>query len=422
MESTATGSRNISDAPPENSASTPEGTEQSPYRWVILLVVWMSFLLSCVSRAAWSTVSAPVGHSLGISVAMLGAFVTAFYVGYVVANVGGGFLTDVIGGRRTLTYTLILLGISTFAFGYANDLRTGFAIQTIMGLAAGADYPTGVKIITSWFGKDRGRALGLYTTATSFAVVIANATIPLLSNAFGWQNAFRALGLCTFGWAFVSSRALRDAPTKAAFAHITTDEIRALVKNRNLVLLALAGLGALWATVGFTAWGNALMIKQYEIDPVTAGRIFVLFGVGAVLTKPLLGWLSDLFDGATKLLGVLSLACFAGMLLVFSRCSTAQEFYIAAPFLGAVAFGYTPVLVAQVTQTSGAKAAGLAAGLTTAVWQLGSAMAPLVVGAVYARSHSFSYPLLTLAAGPVLGALILIFIRRRSSNVAAVSA
>ncbi|WP_438451722.1 MFS transporter, partial [Listeria monocytogenes] len=139
--------------------------------------------------------SAPVGHSLGISVAMLGAFVTAFYVGYVVANVGGGFLTDVIGGRRTLTYTLILLGISTFAFGYANDLRTGFAIQTIMVLAAGADYPTGVKIITSWFGKDRGRALGLYTTATSFAVVIANATIPLLSNAFGWQNAFRALGL-----------------------------------------------------------------------------------------------------------------------------------------------------------------------------------------------------------------------------------
>ncbi|MGV7243604.1 MFS transporter [Caballeronia sp. M23-90] len=400
---------------PNGSApGAPSSTESQPpaYRWTILFVVWFAFLLSYVDRVAWSTVSAPVGQSLGISVAMLGAFVTAFYIGYVVANVIGGILTDTIGGRKTLILALLPLGVATFCFGYTHNLRTGFALQLVMGLSAGADYSAGVKIIASWFGKDRGRALGFYSTATSLAVVIANSTVPSMSNWFGWQNAFRVLGVATFCWAIVTFFLLRDSPTTPS-SRITRRELGGLLKNRNLVLLALAGCGALWGTVGFGAWGNALMTKQYGISPVTAGSISALFGVGAVIAKPLLGWVSDLLNGATKLVSIVCLICFAAMLAVFGQCSTVTQFYVVAPLLGAVAFGYTPVLIAQVTRASGAKSAGAAAGFTNAIWQSGSALAPIFVGQVYAASHSFSYALLTLAAGPICGAFILLFVARR---------
>jgi nitrate/nitrite transporter NarK len=63
------------------------------------------------------------------------------------------------------------------------------------------------------------------------------------------------------------------------------------------------------------------------------------------------------------------------------------------------------------TDASGSKSAGAAAGLTNAIWQSGSAMAPLVVGQVYGRTHSFSLALMTLAAGPVVAAITLLFIR-----------
>jgi MFS family permease len=103
------------------------------------------------------------------------------------------------------------------------------------------------------------------------------------------------------------------------------------------------------------------------------------------------------------------------MLVVFGQCSTVTQFYIVAPFLGAAAFGYTPVLIAQVTRASGAKSAGAAAGLTNAIWQSGSAVAPIVVGGVYASTHSFIYALLTLAAGPMCGAVLLFFVTRNLS-------
>jgi len=390
--------------------------KQSAYRWAILFVVWIAFLLSYVDRVAWSTVAAPVGHSLGIAVALLGAFVTAFYIGYVLANVVGGILTDTIGGRKTLIWALIPLGVATFCFSFTHDLKTGFAIQFVMGIAAGADYSAGVKIITAWFGKDRGKALGLYSTATSLAVVVANATVPYIATTFSWQTAFRSLGVATLLWALACVLMLRDSPTKFPSVRITRREVTILVTNRNLVLLAFAGCGALWGTVGFAAWGNALMTKQYGISPVTAGSITALFGVGAVIAKPLLGWLSDLLNGATKLVSIACLLGFAIMLLVFSQCSTVTQFYWVAPFLGAVAFGYTPVLIAQVTQASGAKSAGAAAGLTNAVWQSGSALAPIVVGQVYASTHSFVAALVSLAVGPLCGALLLVFVRRRGNE------
>src|SRR5262249_42963310 len=177
----------------------------------------------------------------------------------------------------------------------------------------------------------------------------------------------------------------RGAPPRGEppLARIKAADVLALLKSRSLVLLAIAGCGGLWATVGFGAWGNALMTKQYGISPVTAGSILTFFGIGAVIAKPLLGWLSDIHHGARQRVSTLCLTAFAIMLMVFGQCSTVSQFYMLAPLLGAAAFGYTPVLMAQVSDASGRNSAGAGAGLTNAIWQSGSAVSPLVVGYFY---------------------------------------
>jgi sugar phosphate permease len=401
---------------PSFAAKRPDADPPPAYRWVVLFVTWVAFLLSYVDRVAWSTVAAPVGHSLGLSLSMLGAFITAFYIGYVVANVVAGFLTDTFGGRLTMTFALVPLGIATFCFSYTHSLASGVAIQLAMGVAAGADYSAGVKILTAWFGKEKGRAMGIYTTATSLAVVLANATVPLMSQQYGWETAFRILGGITLCWAVVSFLLLRDSPVREAYVAITRAEIRGLMKNRNLILLAFAGFGGLWGTVGYGAWSNALMTKQYGISPIVAGSIAAWFGIGAVLAKPTLGWISDLNVRLRIPMSVTCLAGFAILLVVFGQCSTTAQFYVIAPILGAFAFGYTPLLMAEITTASGSKSAGAAAGLTNAVWQLGSAISPLMVGLVYGQTKSFSLALATLAAGPIAAAVILLFLRTKVSS------
>jgi sugar phosphate permease len=372
-----------------------------------LFVVWGAFLLSYIDRVAWSSVAAPVGQSLGLSVSLLGVFVTAFYIGYVIANVVGGILTDTLGGRATLTLALVPLGLATFAFSATTSLSMGIGIQFAMGLFAGADYSAGVKILSAWFGKERGKAMGLYTTATSLAVVVANATVPRAAQSIGWGNAFRILGLITCAWAVLAFLLIRNTPEGTKPKKATGKDFLALLQNRNLILLAIVGCGALWGTVGFGAWGNALMTREYGISPVTAGVIAAWFGMGAVVSKPILGWISDVRKGARRQLSIACLLGFGVMLILFGHASTVTEFFLIAPVLGATAFGYTPLLVAQVTEASGDRLAGAAAGMTNAIWQLGSALSPLLVGQIYGNSHSFGLALGALAAGPLIGAAVM---------------
>jgi sugar phosphate permease len=388
-----------------------EDPASSPYRWVVLFVVWGAFLLSYIDRVAWSSVAAPVGQSLGLPVAMLGAFVTAFYVGYVIANLVGGVVSDAIGGRLTLTLALVPLGISTFCFSYAHSLSTGIGIQVIMGLAAGADYSAGMKIIAAWFHKDRGRAMGLYTTATSLAVVTANMTIPAFSAAHGWQSAFKVLGSVTLLWAIVAISVLKNSPYTNKSPSVTRKDLATLLRNRTLILLAIAGFCAYWGVIGFTAWANALMTKGLGISPVTAGSIVALFGVGAAVAKPGIGWFSDLIGGKRKMLSIITLVLFAVVLLLFGQLTSVSHLYLIAPILGVVAFGYMPLLMAELTEASGTALAGAAAGWTNAVWQLGSAFAPIVIGQVFSQTHSLPATLMTLALGPLLAVVALAFVR-----------
>ena len=100
----------------------------SAYRWVILLVTWAAFLLSFIDRLAWGNVAVSVGASLGMSIAALGVFVTAFYVGYVAANAIGGFFTDWLGGRLMLMAALVPLGVFTFLFSFTESVVTGLVL------------------------------------------------------------------------------------------------------------------------------------------------------------------------------------------------------------------------------------------------------------------------------------------------------
>lgn len=390
--------------------------ESSRYRWVILFVVWAAFLFSYIDRVAWSSVAAPVGQSIGIAVSMLGAFVTAFYLGYVAANLVGGVLTDRLGGRRTLAVALLPLGLATFCFGEVRTLSTGILVQAVMGLAAGADYSAGVKLISAWFEKDRGRAMGIYVTATSLAVVAANFVVPRITAAYGWSTAFQILGAVTCLWGIVAILVIRDAPTHAAAEKPTTAELIALLRNRNLVLLAIAGGCAWWAVVGFSAWGNALMTREHGVSPVTAGSVAACVGIGAAVAKPMMGWVSDLAKGHRRYLTSATLLCYSVSLVVFAYLNSPTQLYLLAPILGVVAFGYIPILMAQVTETSGRKAAGAAAGMSNAIWQLGSALSPIAVGQVYGHSHSLLSAMITLAIGPLLAAVVVLFIGPRGSR------
>ncbi len=77
-------------------------------------------------------------------------------------------------------------------------------------------YVAGVKPITTWFStRERGRAMGVFMTASSLAVVLTNLIVPLLLADAGWQGVYHWLGLVTACLGIVALIVVRDGPASA---------------------------------------------------------------------------------------------------------------------------------------------------------------------------------------------------------------
>jgi nitrate/nitrite transporter NarK len=77
------------------------------------------------------------------------------------------------------------------------------------------------------------------------------------------------------------------------------------------------------------------------------------------------------------------------------------------------AFIYTPLIVAMVAEIAGPHLVGSAYGITNAFWQLGSVIVPIVVGVVYQQTNSLYAAFVALAAGPLLAAVAMFWVRER---------
>ena len=381
-----------------------EHAARLPYRWVVLCIAFFAFFITFLDRLAWANASLLASKSIGVPLAALGTFVTAFYIGYVIANFLGGILTDRLGSRRMLAYALVPLALSTFAFGYTTSFAEGLLLQALMGVFAGADYAACIKIISYWFhSSERGRALGLFATAPSVGVAFANGVFPTFLLNTEWRNLYFVLGLATGIVALACILGLRDAPIPAPTSS-TRPSLRLVFGNRTLIVIALAGFGANWGTWGFSFWATALMVRGHHLSPVAAGTVTMIFGAAAIISKPIFGLISDLVGGHRRLIVTIDLIAFAAMLLLFGWQDRELWFLIAAPFLGITAFVYSPLLAAMITEVAEPRVIGAATGSINAFWQLGSVIVPSVVGLVFASTESFQAAFLVLAAGPLLGA------------------
>jgi sugar phosphate permease len=374
-------------------------------RWVVVVVATLAYLVSFLDRLGWSGVAAGAAHDFGLPIAALGAFTSLFFVGYLVSSLLGGFVVDRFGARRTLVAALVPLGLLTIGFGLVRSVAAAAVIQLLMGLAAGVDFAACMRLIAERFERvRRASATGVLMMASSAGVLVVGLVAAPLTGLGSWAWVFVVFGAVTLLVAAAVLVVVGDVPTATVpDGPAWRAAVPTLVRTPRWLLLALGGFGALWGTWGTTTWMQNLMILGHGLTPSRAGLVVSAFGLGAVVAKPVIGAVCDRLGAARVVPMVVILALFTLGLLGFGFLTTAGGFLTAAPLLGVVAFGYSPLMNSMVTEVVPDALVGAAAGLANGVWQVGSVLAPLAVGAVFAASGgSFPAVFATLAAGPLV--------------------
>lgn len=354
----------------------------------VLLSVWLVFTLSATERMVVPPVLPMLSKELSLSAVQAAGYMSIYYFGYVCTQLPGGLLTDRFGPRKVLLGSLFVMGCTTVLMYTVTSYEMGLFYRLLTGIGSGAIMSSCMRSIFENFpGKGRGSAVGIFMTASSSGLTLANFMVPLVADLYGWRSSFLITGVAPllvliivyFFLKEYTTDEERSAQHKANPNEFWTNLV-AVSKNKNIWKLGASNAFANAATWGTAIWANTYMNKVMGVSLVEAGMLMGTFGVAAIICKPFSGVLADMVGLKRKYLLSLLLLIFAPLLIWFGINKDIGMLKYVVPILGLFAFAYSPVVHTLVGDIVPLHLSGSGTGLWNLITQLGPLIAPLAVG------------------------------------------
>lgn len=388
--------------------------EALPYRWVILAMMVSCFVFTFFVRFTWPPLIPVVVPILGMKMTQAGAYMSAFYLGYVITQIPAGILADRFGVRLILALSLIVEGISTFGMGYITTYDSGFALRVVTGLGAGAVYAACARSLMEWFpARERGTAFGIMLGAPSAGIVLSSVIVPPLNTAIGWAGAFKAVGIATIVLGIIIFLLVRSSETTKSGGSMFGG-FAVMFRSRNIILTALAGFCLMWVELGTATWAIA-HVKKLGHSLGAAGSVMMFYGIGGLISPPISGYLSDRI-GHRKWILIISLLIIAPITVVFGYQKDFTMLCAMGFLFGFCSYLANPHLTILISEFAGKQWAATANGASNVIFQIASMVGPLIMGWSIDKTGNFSTVWWVMAAGPLLAVLLMLPVDSESTN------
>jgi MFS transporter, CP family, cyanate transporter len=355
---------------------------QRPYRWLILVLLWLLYFSFGVVTRSPSPLITPIIQDLKISYGQMGFVLGSWQMVYIIIAIAAGIIMDRWGIRKSIFLGALVIGLSSLL----RSVSTGFfsllfyvALFGVGGPMISIGCP---KTISTWFtGRERGTAVGIYTTGPWIGGMVSlaatNSVVMPLTN-YSWRMTFVWYGLMTvvfavLWWGMTGEKDTDNATERFNVMTMLTD----LFKVRSVRLILLSGLMAFGIMHGYFSWLPKIL-EDGGMTPTKAGifsALPFLSSIPAVLIFPRYvnrryrGWLV----GLIALLAGFSI--FWVVILQWWAIPGLLLFGISGPCL-------MPLLVLSLMETPevASKYLGSATGVFFCVAEVGGFFGPFIVG------------------------------------------
>ena len=364
-------------------------TDKSLKRSVLLASAFAAFLTPFLGSAINLALPA-IGKDLNATALELGWIASSFILSSAIFLLPFGRLADIVGRKKIFSCGIILFTISTSLIIFSWNIISLIIFRVIQGIAGAMIFGTSLAILTSVFiPGERGRAMGINTTAVYTGLSSGPVIGGLLTQYFGWRSIFIFLlpvGIISiylvfnkinhewaeakgekFDWAGSLIYGLTLASFMYGFSKLPSYtgwiflgcgfifgilfllfekkinnpvfDIRLVLKNR---VFAFSGIAALIHYSATSAIGFFISLYlQYlkGLDAQAAGFIMISQPVIMALLSPLAGRLSDKYNpGIIASLGM-ALTAVGLILLCFINASSSISLIIFLLVLMGAGFG-----------------------------------------------------------------------------------
>lgn len=382
--------------------------------WGTFALLYLGYMLLFADRTVMNISLAYIGRDFHVGAAALGTTASAFFLGYTLMQIPGGYLTDRFGSKRLIIVSLLTWSVLTMVTGWAWSLAALVAIRFLFGIAEGPYPAAALKRISENYGKDeKSQATSaLISSNYAGAAVAPLLIVPIIASA-GWRNAFVWLGV--IGLVVLVAYYLVERPIKQA---ATSGAQRPKIEWRNIDsrvwVFVVIGLALNIITKGLETWMPVYFLQARGINlknltwlvplPVISGGIAALIS-GFVMVH----W----FKGRERwMISIASFLTLAFMFGLFKSSSLVAVviFDVLIYFVKSLAFTGIFSFTAQILSE---QTYGSSIGIVNFGGQLGGFIGPLLIGWLVQFAGSYSAAFLGLVISALVAAVACLFIRKK---------
>uniref|UniRef100_A0A4W3IWE5 Major facilitator superfamily (MFS) profile domain-containing protein n=1 Tax=Callorhinchus milii TaxID=7868 RepID=A0A4W3IWE5_CALMI len=217
-----------------------------------------------------------------------GWILSAFYYGYIVSQIPGGYLAMRFGGKLVLGFAVLLSSVSTLPSvriiqGKEENLET-----CLEGVGEGRDggpcFPAVHHIWSQWApAHEQSRFINLAHSGSSFGTVISFVLSGLICYHLGWSYSFYIFGSLGIAWCLVWSQLVSDAPeTHRTISDAERDYIissrlkQASTQQQSIPWESILKSSAVWAIIAGYLSGIFIFYTLIAVLPTYMQNIFQL--------------------------------------------------------------------------------------------------------------------------------------------------
>lgn len=286
----------------ETVEGAPAPAKVSKYRYYVLAALLVVYTLNFLDRQFLTVLQEPVKKSLHLKDAEMGALTgLVFALFYTVIGIPVGMLADRVNRKNVITGAMTIWSLFTAACGFATSFVTLAIPRMGVGVGEAGGSPPSYSIVSDYFPpRQRGTALAIFSLGVPFGTMFGAMSGGFIAAQFGWQTAFKALGVVGLIIAPIFYFTVRE-PKRGTFEGGSSphagNPFAAIGLFFGRPMLALTALSCgLTAFVGYGMlnWVPSLLIRAKGMSlPQIALYYGLMSGITGAIGTFSSGWLVD---------------------------------------------------------------------------------------------------------------------------------
>lgn len=399
------------------------------YKWEVLLLLWMAYLLNQADRQVFNTVLPAIRDTLSLTDTSIGLIATIFNLCYAVMVPLGGWAGDRFSRKWVTTVSILFWSVATMFTGLATGVIMLILLRSVATGGGEAFFgPANYSLLGQYHKETRARAMSIHQTAYYIGVILAGWLAGYIADRLGWEYSFIIFGAAGIIWGVVMAIRLKDRKNEDQSTENRCadnekigifDGFKTVFSTPTALMLTIGFSGLIFVITGFMTWIPAFLQEEFGQSQAAAGFNSMFYTYAAAFAGVLLaGSLSDRLasrsNKARMMLQAFGLIAGAVFLFIMGESRTIWVLYLCFAgwgFFRAFFDANTYTILYDVTPPR--LHASCSSAMITTGFAVG-ALAPVVLGAMKESIGSLTSTFPVLGAIWVVCGILMIIVSRTS--------